>query len=233
MFCSKCGNQFADGSAFCPSCGQPVNAAPQQPAQPQQPVYQQPVYQQPQYQQPAAPQQTAPAGDWVATVKKNLALILLIIGCFGALMFFLNTFQLLDLNVSLMGQSVSRSVSDIAEACDDLGESFVLGYIANIIIGGANLAAAAIGILYFLKEKNNMPYYDQFIAKNLKGFSPMLAMGVIGAAGAVLQFILMMLSGVEVMGMSASVSVHWLTWVSLVIYGGIAVVDYLFINKKN
>ena len=95
------------------------------------------------------------------------------------------------------------------------------------------LAAAAIGILYFLKEKNNMPYYDQFIAKNLKGFSPRLAMGVIGAAGAVLQFILMMLSGVEVMGMSASVSVHWLTWVSLVIYGGIAVVDYLFINKKN
>ena len=233
MFCSKCGNQFADGSAFCPSCGQPVNAAPQQPAQPQQPVYQQPVYQQPQYQQPAAPQQTAPAGDWVATVKKNLALILLIIGCFGALMFFLNTFQLLDLNVSGVGQSVSRPVSDIADAWDELGESFVLGYIANIIIGVANLAAAAIGILYFLKEKNNMPYYDQFIAKNLKGFSPMLAMGVIGAAGAVLQFILMMLSGVEVMGVSISVSVHWLTWVSLVIYGGIAVVDYLFINKKN
>lgn len=25
MFCSKCGNGIADGSRFCPKCGQPVN----------------------------------------------------------------------------------------------------------------------------------------------------------------------------------------------------------------
>ena len=65
MFCSKCGQQLPDGSAFCSVCGAPQTvAAPQpayqQPAQPvyQQPVYQQPaqpVYQQPVYQQPAQP----------------------------------------------------------------------------------------------------------------------------------------------------------------------------------
>lgn len=28
MYCSHCGVQIADGSQFCPACGQPVNAAP-------------------------------------------------------------------------------------------------------------------------------------------------------------------------------------------------------------
>ena len=77
MFCSKCGAQVTEGSAFCTVCGnklEPVNqqineqgaqpsyegpAAPQQPvyepAQPQQPMYEQPA--QPSYEGPAAPQQ--------------------------------------------------------------------------------------------------------------------------------------------------------------------------------
>ena len=48
-FCTKCGTQMADGTAFCPSCG--TAQSPQQPVY-QQPVYQQPPYQQPPYQQP-------------------------------------------------------------------------------------------------------------------------------------------------------------------------------------
>lgn len=59
MFCSKCGQQLPDGSAFCSVCGAPQTVAAPQPAyqqptyqQPAQPVYQQPVYQQPMYQQP-------------------------------------------------------------------------------------------------------------------------------------------------------------------------------------
>ena len=47
MFCSKCGNQVADGAAFCDKCGAQLNAQPPQaPQQPQQP-YQAPT--QPQY----------------------------------------------------------------------------------------------------------------------------------------------------------------------------------------
>jgi hypothetical protein len=45
MFCSKCGAQNADGSAFCIQCGNPQQAAPQQ-APVQQPPYQQPQAQQ-------------------------------------------------------------------------------------------------------------------------------------------------------------------------------------------
>ncbi|MBE7064895.1 MAG: hypothetical protein E7384_03660 [Ruminococcaceae bacterium] len=65
MFCSNCGNNCTDGSAFCTNCGANLNTQPTQPAneqpvsqvdqpvfqQTEQPVYQQPTYQQPVYQQ--------------------------------------------------------------------------------------------------------------------------------------------------------------------------------------
>lgn len=50
MFCPKCGNQIADNSRFCSSCGQSI--APQEKRAPEHPVYQQPVYNQPNYNQP-------------------------------------------------------------------------------------------------------------------------------------------------------------------------------------
>ena len=52
QFCSKCGSEIPEGSAFCPNCGNPVAPAPQPQPQPQ-PQYQQPAYQQPVYQQAA------------------------------------------------------------------------------------------------------------------------------------------------------------------------------------
>lgn len=65
MFCTKCGQQIVDGSAFCPLCGAPQAAPAPQPAyqQPVQPQYQQPQYQQPVqtvYQQPVQPQYQQP-----------------------------------------------------------------------------------------------------------------------------------------------------------------------------
>lgn len=55
-YCSNCGRELADTSAFCSECG-----APQQVSQSEsRDSYQEPVYQQapPQYQQPQQPQQT-------------------------------------------------------------------------------------------------------------------------------------------------------------------------------
>lgn len=53
MFCKNCGNQIAEGVAFCNVCGTPTNAPKQAPVQQpvQQVVYQAPV-QQPAYQAP-------------------------------------------------------------------------------------------------------------------------------------------------------------------------------------
>ncbi len=51
-FCQSCGSQIAQGAAFCPGCGAPVQAAPQQQYQqmPQQQYQQMPPQQT--YQQP-------------------------------------------------------------------------------------------------------------------------------------------------------------------------------------
>ena len=65
MFCGNCGHQFADGAAFCPECGAPVNAQ-------QAPVYQAPVYD-------AAPVSVAPMNRkeyWKAADKKTRSSII-------------------------------------------------------------------------------------------------------------------------------------------------------------
>ena len=187
MFCTKCGNQFADGSAFCPSCGAPVNAAPQQP------VYQQPV--QPQYQQPAP--QVAPVG--AMDLNKIWHMIIAGVAAFALIIGLLTLFSVFEMPVSASYEGESRSeytsVSEIADGFDMMDESFALGYVANIIMGLAGILAGAVGVLYFLKKQNNMPLYDQFVAKYLKGMTPGFAVGVLAAAGVVLQFILLLLTG--------------------------------------
>ena len=60
MFCGNCGQQIADGAAFCPECGAPVNAQ-------QAPVYQAPVYE-------AVPVSVAPMSKkefWASLSKKE------------------------------------------------------------------------------------------------------------------------------------------------------------------
>lgn len=59
MFCTNCGNQIAEGSAFCPYCG--TSLAQSQPQQPQAPVN--PVAQTPQQGAYTAPEQGAFPGQ--------------------------------------------------------------------------------------------------------------------------------------------------------------------------
>lgn len=62
-FCTKCGQQLADETAFCPACGcratEPT-AAPAPSPVPQQPIMQQPAMQQPAAYAPVAAPQRAP-----------------------------------------------------------------------------------------------------------------------------------------------------------------------------
>lgn len=57
MFCTKCGNEFAEYSQFCPKCGAKVEAAPTA----EQPVPEAPNPSQASYQAPPAPQATPSA----------------------------------------------------------------------------------------------------------------------------------------------------------------------------
>jgi len=227
MFCSKCGNQVSEGTAFCPACGSPVAAQ----AQPQQPQYQQPQYQQ--------PRQAAPAGDPMQAIKKNLHLIVVGLAALMLIWGILNLFSVFDVSVSSSagGKSASEytSVSDTADGLELLDGSAATVYIGNIFFGLTCLAAAAIGVLYFLKVTQNKPLYDQYIAKKLN-FGPLFLMGGLGAIGVVLQFILYLFAGAsgKMYGMKYSVScgINWTSWMMLVIFAGIAAFDFFVLNKK-
>lgn len=193
MFCPKCGAQCADGATFCGSCGNNLQAAPQQSAPAGQPV------------------------DIAAAVKKNMNYIMVAIGAVAALLGLLIMFGVFEPSVSIFGKSFSVPMSQI--------NGNFMGILGNILFGLINLVIGAVGILYFLKNQMNMPYYDNFVAKYLKVKEPAFLMGIAGAAGALVQFLCYKL-------VDGSLNIHWITWVLLVVYAALAVVDKFVLNKK-
>lgn len=216
MFCKYCGKPTE--TEICPEC-----AAQQAQAQ-QAPVY-----------APAKP--AAPAGlqgyvHYIAVAVAALALIFGLLTMFGAMK--------VNVNYSLGSYSdtKSMSVSDVSEMYDSANESFFMGILGNILFGVAFLGVAAIGALYFLKVFKNMPYYDQYITKftsKLPG-GPLFAMGVLGAAGCVLQFLLYMFCTLKesngLITAKLSCAVNGCTWVLLVVSAVLIVLDKFVLNKK-
>ena len=102
-FCSNCGAELTEGSAFCPNCGagqvrpfhvqeQPVptpepevvTAEPvyQEPAPVYQPVYQQPVYQQPVYQPQVEVPATLPASAKILGLISMICGLVSLVSCY-------------------------------------------------------------------------------------------------------------------------------------------------------
>jgi len=164
-------------------------------------------------QKPAAAQNV----DVAATIKKNMSYIMVAIGAVAALLGLLIIFGVFEPSVTIWGQTISIPMSQI--------DGNFMGILGNILFGLINLVIGAVGILYFLKNQMNMPYYDNFVAKFLKVKEPAFLMGVAGAAGALVQFLCYKL-------IDGSLNVHWITWVLLVVYVVLAVVDKFVVNKK-
>ena len=167
-------------------------------------------------QKPAASQPV----DVAAAVKKNMSYIMVAIGAVAALLGLLIMFGIFEPSVTIWGQTVSGPMSQI--------DGNFMGVLGNILFGLINLVIGAVGILYFLKNQMNMPYYDNFVAKYLKVKEPAFLMGVAGAVGALVQFVCYKLVDVG----PTSLNVHWITWVLLVVYAALAVVDKFVLNKK-
>ena len=168
-------------------------------------------------QKPAAAAQPV---DVAAAVKKNMSYIMVAIGAVAALLGLLIMFGVFEPSVTIWGQTVSGPMSQI--------DGNFMGVLGNILFGLINLVIGAVGILYFLKNQMNMPYYDNFVVKFLKVKEPAFLMGVAGAVGALVQFVCYKLVDVG----PTSLNVHWITWVLLVVYVVLAVVDKIVVNKK-
>lgn len=168
-------------------------------------------------QKPAAAAQNV---DVAATIKKNMSYIMVAIGAVAALLGLLIMFGVFEPSITIWGQTVSGPMSQI--------DGNFMGVLGNILFGLINLVIGAVGILYFLKNQMNMPYYDNFVVKFLKVKEPAFLMGVAGAVGALVQFVCYKLVDVG----PTSLNVHWITWVLLVVYVVLAVVDKFVVNKK-
>lgn len=202
MFCKYCGTSCETG--VCPDC-----AAKQ--AQPKV--------------------QTQPFG--------NLHLILAAVAALALIWGILNVFSVFHVNACVSASGMSQtnyvSVSDAADAMKSYDSSAATIYIGNILFGLTNLAVAAVGVLYFLKVTQNKPFYDQFIGSKIK-FRPAFLMGLLGAAGALLQVIMYLFcsAGGSSWGVRLNVSfgVNWTTWVLLVAFVGLAVLDKFYLEKQ-
>lgn len=227
MFCTKCGQSVDDNAAFCTNCGTPITAK-QEPVAPQSVESQEPVAPQPQPVEPQPETENAPAPvtidfSKVKVVNPYWHLILGGIAVFAAIWGLLNVFCVF--HVRAAGEYMS--VSDFA---DDLGGGAAFVYIGNILFGLLNLAAAAVGILYFLKVNNKVPYYDQYIGRMLP-FRPGFMMGIAVAGGAFLQMFTYLFC--RIVAWHDKLGVNWTTWVILVIFGGLALLDKFLLEEKN
>lgn len=122
--------------------------------------------------------------------------------------------------------AILSEVFDLVDSTGMIDASFTAGYIGIIVFGVINLLIAAVGVLYYLRARMNMPLYDKICGGFIKAKSPALILGLLGVLGCLLQIVLMWFTGFEygAMGQSlgVSVGVHWITWVALAIYGVLA-----------
>jgi uncharacterized RDD family membrane protein YckC len=124
VFCSKCGNEFAAGAAFCPRCGQPTYSAPAAPSNPGM------AYAAAGAVAPAVIPQVYYAGFWLRVVAYLIDSVIVCIG-FVAL--------LIPLAI-LTGVSASAGRIHPWEDPEQLGAllgfGFIFGFIVLAIVGG-------------------------------------------------------------------------------------------------
>ena len=222
MFCKNCGAQISDNAKFCGVCGasQAETAAPATTAAP-------------------ANSNSASASAGAAInlgainlkdIVKYIAVGVAVLALIFAIMNIFSTYDV-KATISALGQKghVSYSLKELNKMTDG---KFTMASVGNILFGIVNLVIVAVGVLYFLKENNKMDLYDKYIAKYTKGKSALFVVGVLGAAGALLQIVLYMLCKAKSMGASMTIGNHWTTWFALFLYAGCAALDFFVLNPK-
>lgn len=173
-------------------------------------------------------------------LKANLHYILAGLAVLAFIWGVLNVFSVFDVNVTVtaLRQSESKyfSVSDVADLLKLSDASSTPIYLGNILFGVLCLAASSVGILYFLKITKNMPYYDNALFKKLvmgkSANKPALCMGLLVVLGGFLQFLMYMVCGLSSNYSKVSFGVNWTTWMMIVIFAAVIVLDLVVLSKK-
>ncbi len=223
MFCKNCGAQISDDAKFCGVCGASQQDAPQQAA----PVNPNAAS--------AAPAASLNLGNMAGSLKLYLKYILVVVAILALVLAIMNIFNTYDVKAtySYGGQKMGSATGPVKDLFGEGSDGeFIMALIGNILFGIVNLVIAVIGVLYFLKENNNMDLYDKFVASKAKGKSPLFVVGVLGAVAALVQIILYAMCKPSKSGVTLTIAAHWTSWVFLFVYALLVVVDMFVLNPK-
>jgi hypothetical protein len=173
-FCSNCGAELTEGTAFCPNCGagqvstfgadEPVAVAAEPevlPAEPvyqepiyQEPVDQEPVYQEPVYQEPVYQLQVEAAV--LPTSAKILGLICMICGLVSLVSCYVGFAY--SIPALILSSIASKKAPGIPNGKAKVGKiTAIIGIVVSVICFIVYVALVATGTEYFMEME---PFYD-------------------------------------------------------------------------
>ena len=163
-FCSNCGAELTEGTAFCPNCGagqvrtfgadEPVAVAAEPEVLPAEPVYQEPVYQEPVDQAPVYQPQAEPAV--LPTSAKILGLISMICGLVSLVSCYVGFAY--SIPALILANIASKKAPGIPNGKAKVGRiTAIIGIVVSVICFIVYVALVAAGTESFMEME---PFYD-------------------------------------------------------------------------
>lgn len=158
-FCSNCGAELTEGTAFCPNCGagqvrtfgadEPVAVAAEPEVLPAEPVYQEPVDQAPVYQPQAEP-------AVLPTSAKILGLISMICGLLSLVSCYVGFAY--SIPALILANIASKKAPGIPNGKAKVGKiTAIIGIVVSVICFIIYVALVAAGTESFMEME---PFYD-------------------------------------------------------------------------
>lgn len=158
-FCSNCGAELTEGTAFCPNCGagqvrtfgadEPVAVAAEPEVLPAEPVYQEPVYQAPVYQPQAEPAVLPTSAKILGLISMICGLVSLV-SCYVGFMY--------SIPALILANIASKKAPGIPNGKAKVGKiTAIIGIVVSVICFIVYVALVAAGTESFMEME---PFYD-------------------------------------------------------------------------
>lgn len=158
-FCSNCGAELTEGTAFCPNCGagqvrtfgadEPVAVAAEPEVLPAEPVYQEPVDQAPVYQPQAEPAVLPTSAKILGLISMICGLVSLV-SCYVGFMY--------SIPALILANIASKKAPGIPNGKAKVGKiTAIIGIVVSVICFIIYVALVAAGTESFMEME---PFYD-------------------------------------------------------------------------